>query len=87
MAQTYLQLLLRQWGAGNVYLLVLSSWKVNIAVNLIAVNGVIDMLSMVVLELVILIGQAVTMPELIYHPITTMGFSAMFTFQLDNTRR
>ena len=24
-AQTYLQLLLRQWGAGNVYLLVLSS--------------------------------------------------------------
>ena len=31
-AQTYLQLPLQQWGAGNVYLLVLSSWKVNIAV-------------------------------------------------------
>ena len=31
MARTYLQLPLRQWGTGNVYLLVLSSWKVNIA--------------------------------------------------------
>ena len=28
-----------QWGAGNVYLLVLSSWKVNIAKNPIAVMG------------------------------------------------
>ena len=36
---TYLQLLLRQWGAGNVYLLVLSSWKVNIAENSIAIMG------------------------------------------------
>ena len=36
-APTYLQLPLRQWGAGNVYLLVLSSWKVNIAENPIAV--------------------------------------------------
>ena len=36
-AQTYLQL--RQWGAANVYLLVLSSWKVNIAENPIAVMG------------------------------------------------
>ena len=26
-------------------------------------------------------------PERIYNPITTMGFSAMFTFQLDNTKR
>ena len=39
MAWTYLQLPLRQWGAGNVYLLVLSSWKVNIAENPIAVMG------------------------------------------------
>ena len=38
-AQTYLQLPLRQWGASNVYLLVLSSWKVNIAENPIAVMG------------------------------------------------
>ena len=38
-AQMYLQLPLRQWGAGNVYLLVLSSWKVNIAENPIAVMG------------------------------------------------
>ena len=38
-AQTYPQLLLRQWGAGNVYLLVLSSWKVNIVENPIAVMG------------------------------------------------
>ena len=38
-AKTYLQLPLRQWGAGNVYLLVLSSWKVNIAKNPIAVMG------------------------------------------------
>ena len=38
-AQTYLQLPLRQWGAGNVYLLVSSSWKVNIAENPIAVMG------------------------------------------------
>ena len=35
----YLQLTLWQWGAGNVYLLVLSSWKVNIAENQIAVGG------------------------------------------------
>ena len=28
---------LSQWGAGNVYLLVMSSWKVNIAENPIAV--------------------------------------------------
>ena len=38
-AQTYLQLPLQQWGAGNVYLLVLSGWKVNIAENPIAVKG------------------------------------------------
>ena len=38
-ARTYLQLPLRQWGAGNVYLLVLSSWKVNNAENPIAVMG------------------------------------------------
>ena len=38
-AWTYLQLLLRQWGAGNVYFLVLSSWKVNIAQNPIALMG------------------------------------------------
>ena len=38
-AWTYLQLPLRQWGAGNVYLLELSSWKVNIAENPIAVMG------------------------------------------------
>ena len=38
-AQAYLQLPLRQWNAGNVYLLVLSSWKVNIAENPIAVMG------------------------------------------------
>ncbi len=37
--QMYLQLPLQQWGAGNVYLLVLSSWKVNIAENPIAVIG------------------------------------------------
>ena len=27
------------------------------------------------------------MTECIYSPITAMGFSAMFTFQLDNTKR
>ena len=26
-------------------------------------------------------------PECIYNPITAIGFSAMFTFQLDNTKR
>ena len=36
-ARMYLQLPLLQWGAVNVYLLVLSSWKVNIAENPIAV--------------------------------------------------
>ena len=40
MAQTYLQLPLRQWGADNVYLLVLFSWKVNIAENHIAENPI-----------------------------------------------
>ena len=29
----------------------------------------------------------ILMPERIYNPITAMGFSAMFTFQLDNTKR
>ena len=29
----------------------------------------------------------VSKPERIYNPITAMGFSAMFTFQLDNTKR
>ena len=38
-ARTYLQLPLRQWGASNVYISVLSSWKVNIAENPIAVMG------------------------------------------------
>ena len=38
-ARMYLQLPLHQWGAGNVYLLVLSSWKVNIAENLIIITG------------------------------------------------
>ena len=38
-ARMYLQLLLRQWAANNVYLLVLSSWKANIAENPIAVMG------------------------------------------------
>ena len=38
-ARMYLQLPLQQWGAGNVYLLVLSSWKVNIAENPNAVMG------------------------------------------------
>ena len=37
--QMYLQLQLRQLSAGNVYLLVLSSWKLNIAENPIAVMG------------------------------------------------
>ena len=31
LAGTYLQLPLQQWGAGYVYLLELSNWKVNIA--------------------------------------------------------
>ena len=38
-APTYLQVPLQQWGASNVYLLVLSSWKVNIPENPIAVMG------------------------------------------------
>ena len=37
-ARTYL-LPLWQWDAGNVYLLVFSSWKVNIVENPIAVMG------------------------------------------------
>ena len=39
LTRTYLQLPLGQWGAGNVYLLVLSNWKVNIGENPIAVLG------------------------------------------------
>ena len=39
LAWTYLQLPLWQWGASNVYLLVLSSWKVNIAENFFGVMG------------------------------------------------
>ena len=35
----YLQLPLWQSGAGDVYLLVLSSWKINIAENPIAIIG------------------------------------------------
>ena len=32
-------------------------------------------------------GDVMSLPECIYYPITAMGFSAMFTFQLDNTKR
>jgi hypothetical protein len=39
LARTYLQLPLQQWGAGNVYLLVWSSWKVNNGKNPIDVMG------------------------------------------------
>jgi hypothetical protein len=35
----YLHLSLRPWGAGNVYLLALSSWKVKIAKKNIAIMG------------------------------------------------
>ena len=38
-ARTYLQLPLRQWGASNVYLLVLSSRKLNIGENPISLMG------------------------------------------------
>ena len=38
-AWLYLQLPLRQWGAGNIYIFVFSSWKVNIAENPIATMG------------------------------------------------
>ena len=38
-AWTNLQLLLQQWDVGNVYLLALSSWKINIAENPFAVLG------------------------------------------------
>ena len=41
LAGTYLQLPLRQWGAGNVYLLALSNWKVNIAENPIVIMACI----------------------------------------------
>ena len=40
LARTYLQLPLRQWGSSNVYFLVWSSWKVNIAENPIAENPI-----------------------------------------------
>ena len=43
MAWTYLQLPLRQWGASNVYQLVLSSWKVNIDENPIVLICNVDM--------------------------------------------
>ena len=46
-AQMYLQLSLRQWEAANVYILVLSSWKVNIAENPIAIMEVVDTLSFI----------------------------------------
>ena len=41
MVRMYLQLPLRPWGAGNVYLFVLSSWKVNIAENSITWMGLL----------------------------------------------
>ena len=34
-----------------------------------------------------IINQRQTRPKRIYNPITAMEFSAMFTFQLDNTKR
>ena len=50
-AWTYLQLPLQQWDVGNVYLLVLSSWKVNIAENPIAVMGGFQLVDMIITEL------------------------------------
>ena len=32
-------------------------------------------------------AHILSLPERFYNPITAMGFSAMFTFQLDNTKR
>ena len=32
------------------------------------------------------LSHILSVPEHIYNPITAMGFSAMFTFQLNNTR-
>ena len=40
-----------------------------------------------IIELSIFFSSRLSMPERIYNPITAMGFSAMFTFQLDNTKR
>ena len=48
-ARTYLQLPLLQRGAGNVYLLVLPSWKVNIAKKPHCCNGVVDTLGLFIL--------------------------------------
>ena len=35
----------------------------------------------------LIMSLILTMPERIYNPITAMGFLAMFTFQLDSTKR
>ena len=32
-------------------------------------------------------SEKMTMPKRIYNPITAIGFSVMFSFQLDNTKR
>ena len=34
-----------------------------------------------------LVNFLIRLPERIYNPIRAMGFSEMFTFQLDNTKR
>ena len=39
------------------------------------------------LKIINMILNENTMLERIYNPITAMGFSAMFTFQLENTKR
>ena len=38
-------------------------------------------------KLQVIMSQVQSMPERIYKPIMAMGFLAMFTFQLDNTKR
>ena len=72
----------------KVKIIWLHPWRASIAqtyhnshYSIIAGNPIVVMA--VVLELVISIGQGVTKFEL----ISTMGFSAMFTFHLDNTKR
>ena len=39
------------------------------------------------MEICLPFGSGIVKAERIYNPITAMGFSAMFTFQLDNTKR
>ena len=64
---------------------ILTGWFCNTCDHTLKLFQTWNFLSFCFMNLVIQLRGS--LPERIYNPITAMGFSAMFTFQLDNTKK